>query len=241
MYRFASRTSSHALSIAMDSSYFSIASVHRASTSGNIRETPSSASYSRFRDYTVEITPDHRQGPAEQVAEIVCEIAVIAFDEALIREVAVLAMDHITQQEIPQRVGTVRIDDVEGLHDIAKALRHLLAAMVNEAMAEYGLRQRQPGAHEHGGPDDTVEAGDVLADDMKVGGPVRRRTAIRIIPAEAKRRYIVDQRVEPHIDHMPRIVGQRDAPVESGAGHADIVETALDQADNLVAPATRAG
>ena len=94
--------------------------------------------------------------------------------------------------------------------------------MVDKSVTEHGLRKRQTGAHQHGGPDNAMEAGNVLADDMQVGGPVLAEQGL-VVPAKAERRNIIDERVEPHIHHMPRIVRQRDTPVEAGARYAYII------------------
>ena len=64
------------------------------------------------------------------------------------------------------------LDHREGIDDIADRLRHLLAAVEQEAVREDALRQLDAGRHQEGRPVDGVEADDVLADDMDIGRPV---------------------------------------------------------------------
>ena len=43
---------------------------------------------------------------------------------------------------------------------------------VDKAVGKDGLRQRELRRHEHAGPNHAVEPNDILADDMKLCGPV---------------------------------------------------------------------
>ena len=62
------------------------------------------------------------------------------------------------------------------------------------------------------------------------------RSNICAIGAEADRRRVVDQRVEPDVDDARRIERQRDAPRLPGAADRDVLEPAFDQPQDLVAP-----
>ena len=61
----------------------------------------------------------------------------------------------------------------------------------------------------------------------------------RGIAAKANRRRVVDQRVEPDVDDARRIPRQRDAPRLARPAHRNVLQTALDQAKNLVAADVR--
>ena len=104
-----------------------------------------------------------------------------------------------------------------------------------------------PGAHEHRRPDDRMEPGDVLADDVEVGRPPFRESLW--IVREAGARDVVDQRVEPDVDHaclgVPRAVlplrrlavlgeRKRDAPMEGFAADRDVVEALAQEREHLI-------
>ena len=78
-------------------------------------------------------------------------------------------------------------------------------------MTEYLFGQRQVERHEHGGPDDRVEAHDLLADEMHVGGPELFKLVILVV-AVAERGDVVGQRVDPHVDDVAGVEGDGDAP-----------------------------
>ena len=56
------------------------------------------------------------------------------------------------------------------------------------------------------------------------------------VGAEADRRRVVDQRIEPDVDHARRIGRQRNAPRLPGAADRDVLQAGLEQAEDLVAP-----
>ncbi len=101
-------------------------------------------------------------------------------------------------------------------------------------MAPHRLRQRDPRAHQHGGPDDAVEARDVLADDVQVARPVALHETVGIT-REFERRDVVDERVEPHVHGVTRVDGQRNAPLRTGTRDRDVFQAALDDRHDLVA------
>ena len=73
-----------------------------------------------------------------------------------------------------------------------------------------------------------MEPDDVLADDVHVRGPVRvGEVVVRDVRGPSRAGQVVGQRVEPHVQHVPRSVGHGDAPVEGGAAHAQIAELVL--------------
>ncbi len=126
----------------------------------------------RARHQPVAVLGDHRQRALRQVAEVVGEVGIGAVDDRLMAVVAVLAERHLAQQEIAHLVEAVVLDQRERVDDIADRLRHLLAAVEQEAVAEHALRQFDARRHQEGRPVDRVEAHDVLADDVDVGRPV---------------------------------------------------------------------
>ena len=115
---------------------------------------------------------DDRQRALRQVAEIVGEVGIDARHDGVVAVIAVLAERHLAQQEIAQRIDPVGVGKGEGIDDVADRLRHLLAAVEQEAVAEDVARHVDAGRHQEGRPIDRVEAHDVLADHVQVGRPV---------------------------------------------------------------------
>ena len=77
-----------------------------------------------------------------------------------------------------------------------------------------------------------MEAGDVLADDVDVRRPPFREE--RLVGAEADPGDVVDEGVEPDVDGVVRVVGERDPPAEVPAGHADVAQAAIQPAEHLI-------
>ena len=96
------------------------------------------------RHGTVAVLGDHRQGALRQVAEVVGQIGIDPVDDRLVRVIAVLAERHLAHEEIAQLVDAVGVGQRERIDHVADRLRHLLAAVEQEAVAEDALGQRQP-------------------------------------------------------------------------------------------------
>ena len=190
-----------------------------------------------------EVLLDHRRRAGDKVAQVVCEVGVDRGDQKLVGERAVRAEGEGAQQEEAQRVHAkllredVGIDDVGGV--VGLGFGNLAAVDDQPAVAVDLLRQGQAHAHEHGGPDDRMEADDLLAHDVHVGRPVFVEIIIAVV-VQAQRRAVVEQRVDPYIHHMTRIKVHRDAPGEAGARDAQVLKTRLDEVvDHLVDAACR--
>ena len=109
---------------------------------------------------------------ADEIAQIVREVDVVAILEALPGEIAVAAERDLFHEVQPQRIGPEPLRCVERLDRRPERLAHLLA------LAGAPSRARTPacgtgnaGAHQHGRPDHAVEPGDVLADHVKIRRP----------------------------------------------------------------------
>ena len=173
----------------------------------------------------------------QQVAEVVREVAVDALDQGIAREVAVLAEVDLAQQEVADGIGAELVNQAVRVDDIALGLRHLVAVDDEPAVAIDLLRQRQVERHEDARPDDRVEAHDLLADEVQVSRPVLVEL-LRIVE-ETDWRQVVRQCVEPDVNDVLRVDGDRDAPVERGARDAEVVEALLDEVDHLIAARDR--
>ena len=97
------------------------------------------------------------------------------------------------------------------------------------------LGQRDLRRHQERRPIDGVEANDILADEVDIGRPiaVEQFAAVGI----TKPRQIVGQRVEPDIHDMVVAARNLDPPVEAGPRNRQIVEPALDEAEDFIAAA----
>ena len=178
----------------------------------------------------------HGGGAAQQVAEVVGQIHVDAVDEQLIGEVAVRAEREVAQQEVAQRVGAVALGQQIRVNDVALGLGHLAAVQQQPAVAVDVLGQGHIHAHQHRGPDDGVEADDLLADEMHIGRPEGLVVAVGVfVVHEAERRRVVEQRVDPDVHDMLGVEVNGDAPLEARAGDAEILQARVNEVvDHLV-------
>src|SRR5579859_6568647 len=83
-----------------------------------------------------------------------------------------------------------------------------------------------------------MEADDLLADHVYVGGPVALEFLLLVLffCAQTDSGAVVAQRIEPHVHHVPGITGNRNAPLEGAAADREIAQTALYEGNHLIAP-----
>ena len=189
------------------------------------------------RDLLAAVLGDDRQHALAEIAVGVGEVAVDAADQGALLEVAVVAERHLAQQEVAHRVEPVGLHQLVGVDDVAQRLGHLLPFVGPPAVGEHALRRREAGRHQEGRPEHAMEADDVLADHVQVGRPVlpQRVAGVGI----AALGDVVGERVEPDVHDVLGIAGHRHAPGEAGARHREVLQPALDEAQDLVAPAVR--
>ena len=184
-----------------------------------------------------EVLLRHGHGPGDQIAQIVGKVYVDGVDQRLVGEIAVGAEGEGAQQEEAQGVHAEALCQNVGVHHVALGLGHLAAVQQQPAVAVDLLRQGQVQAHEHGRPDDGVEADDLLAHEVDVGRPEGLQIVVFVV-LKAQRRHVVEQGVDPHVDHMAGVKVHRYAPGKAGAGDAQVFQTGLDEVvDHLVDPA----
>ena len=177
------------------------------------------------RQHAAQLLADHGQRALRQVAEVVGEVGVDAVDDRLVAVVAVLAERHLAQEEIAHRIDAVGVGQRERIDHVADRLRHLLAAVEQEAVREDAARHLDPGRHQERRPVDRVEAHDVLADDVQVGRPVALEL-VAVGVGKAGRGDVVGQRVDPDIHDVLVIAGHPHAPVEGGARDRQVLQAA---------------
>ena len=88
------------------------------------------------------------------------------------------------------------------------------------------------GAHQQGRPDDGVELEDVLGEEVE-RRPVDRREVLAG-PGVRERREVVDERVDPDVDHLLVVPRHGHAPGDARAADADVLEALLDERERLV-------
>ena len=183
----------------------------------------------------VAVTLDQREHALHEIAVVVGEVPVHAGDHRAAREVAVVAERHLAQEEIARLVEPVVLDQLQGIDHVAERFRDLLSLVGPPAMGEHAPGRRQAGGEQKGRPVDRMKAQDVFADDVHVGRP--ERAVVRGVGVGvAERGHVVGQRIQPDVDHVLRVVRHRDSPAKAGARHRQILQSALDEADHLVAP-----
>ena len=179
----------------------------------------------------------HVDDAADEVAVAVGEVAVVALDQCVEGEVAVLAEGNFAQQEIAQGIGAEDFVHGFGTDDIAARLGHLALIEEQPAVGPYGARHSNAGGHEKGGPVDAMEAADFFADEVHVGGPEfgESRLVGGIIGSVAEGGDVVGQSVEPDVDHLLFVAWHGDAPGEAGAADGEIFESAANEGDDFAA------
>ena len=101
-------------------------------------------------------------------------------------------------------------------------------------MDEDSFRQFDAGRHEERRPVHGVEPCDVLADDVQARGP-ELLELLRVDVRIAHAGQVVGECVDPDVHDVVGVSGNLDAPVERGARDRQVLEAALDEADDLVA------
>lgn len=176
---------------------------------------------------------------AEQVTQPHLEALLVALDDEGVAVLGVVGDAAGVDQEVAQGVDAPAVEGEERVDDVAGGLGHLAGVDEPVGVAEHAARQRQVQRHQQRRPVHAVEAHDVLADDVDVGGPAAPRAlraGDRGVPVGVPRLGdVVDQRVDPHVDGLARVAGHGDAPVEAAHGprHRQVLEVVLDPVDDL--------
>ena len=182
----------------------------------------------------IAVAAGHRGDAADQVPERVGEIRVVTRLETVPGEVTVLSVLDFADQEESERVGAEVVARFERVHCRSERLAHPLSLEVHEAMPEDLPGDGKPGRHQHGRPDHGVEAGDVLAHDVEVGGPALL-PAFLVGPVTGCRE-IVHERVEPDVHHAGVVERHRDPPAGARPADRKIEEPRFEDVRQLVPP-----
>ena len=98
-------------------------------------------------------------------------------------------------------------------------------------MGKHVARWLQTGSHQHGGPNDRVEAGNVLTHQLNCGPAPGKLLVVR---APTRCGDVVQEGLKPHIGHVVAVEGQLDAPIDVGARNGEILQAAIHKRHDLV-------
>ena len=116
----------------------------------------------RGGEFAIAILEDHRERAADEVAEAIGEVGIVAGNEGVVAESAVGAEGNFAEQEVAKGVEAHHLLDWCGAYDVAAALGHFVVFKEQPAVGVNALGQRPVGGHEEGGPIDGVEAHDLF-------------------------------------------------------------------------------
>src|SRR5216683_1562802 len=185
----------------------------------------------RLGDLAAAVLLNHRRGAAGEVAEAVGEIAVVALDDRVVTEIAVLAEDGLAQKIVAKSIHAQDVYDGPWTHDVAQRLAHLGAVHEQPAMCPDLFWQGEPGGHQKGGPVNGVEANDFLADEMDISRPESCLLILRATDSAE----IGGERVEPDVKNVGLLAGNGNAPANRSSRDAQVAEAAFDKTENFVA------
>ena len=104
-----------------------------------------------FGNLAAAVLMNQGQRAAGEVAQAVREVGIVALDQRVVTEVAVLAEDHLAQQVIPQGIGAEGLLDGRGAHHVALGLAHLVVFEEQPAVGEKRLGKGRSAAHKNAG------------------------------------------------------------------------------------------
>src|SRR5947209_16329789 len=184
---------------------------------------------------------NHRQRAAHEIAEAARKVAVRAFEYDFVVNLAVLPERHLAQEEVAHGVRLVVSQQDGKLKRVAERLRSLAPRLVEpEAVCDDCAREFYVRRHEHRGPQYGVLSQNVFANEVQAGPKFREQVFSGICPSlftsPAERRDVVEQRVEPDVDGMPRVVRNRNRPTDGclQTAYRNVFEAAAYEADDLI-------
>ena len=162
-----------------------------------------------------EIFVAHGDCTVHEIAHCIGKLGVHALDHQLPGDDAVIFKRHLVKHEVTDRVDAEYSCQIVRVDNITLGLAHLAAALEQPRMTEDLLRKRNIQRHKEDRPVNSMEANNVLTDQMEIRRPILlealRMVAVRII---SDTRDVVGQRIQPYIGDMLRIEIDRDTPCE---------------------------
>src|SRR6185503_3843466 len=100
------------------------------------------------------------------------------------------------------------------------------------AVNEELLRHLIAGREQQSRPEHTVEAKDVLSDQVPHLGP-KLLTQVLAVTRIRERAQVIDQRIDPDVDDLIGVPGDRDAPGLAGTAEAEVLQATGDERAGL--------
>ena len=179
-----------------------------------------------LREPSAELLLDEAGAAAGDVDDLADQVAVDPGDEVVQVEIDVADVGRKLGSEVVTQMLRIEVAQVgAGLDEGAGGLRHFLAVDGQEAMAPHRVRGPVSGTMQQGGPEQGVEVGDVLADeviqfDLAVGGPVPVEVKAAFLAQVQVAGHVADRGVEPDVEVLAG--GPRDLEAEVRRVAADV-------------------
>ncbi len=180
------------------------------------------------RELAAEAPGQEAGSAAGDVDVLADQVGVDARDEVLGGEVDVLdAGVELGREVVAQPVGVhAQLEVAQRADAGAAALAHLLAADRDEAVHMDMARRLAAAEVQHRRPEQRVEVGDVLADEVHLldrrVGQIGVEVAAAAVEPGLQRREVAHRRVEPDIEVFARRVGDLDAEVRRVAADVPV-------------------
>ena len=146
--------------------------------------------------FALGVALPHIEQTADEIAQIVRKVAVVATHEEVERELGVLPNIHLAGDEVAEGIRTKLFDEIERVDDLARALGHFIAGAKPPAVNEEVLGQIDVERFEHDRPINGVRwHKNVFTDHMIVSWPL----FIEVVGAVSSSGDVVSQRIKPYV------------------------------------------
>ncbi len=177
-----------------------------------------------------EAAGDETGAAAGDIDQLADQVAVDPLQEVL--EVEIEVVDAVAQfggEVVAQVFRPQMIEIGAGLDEGAARLRHFLTVHGQKTVAMHGGRLAEAGAGQLGRPEQDVEIGDVLADEMMdLGGAVRPpeivETQTGAVAEVLEAGHVADRCIQPDVEILAGRVGDFEAPVRRVAGDVPLLQ-----------------
>src|SRR5882757_7780612 len=184
----------------------------------------------RFRNFSAETLFNHRGCAAREIAKPIGKIAVVARDQRIVTEIAVLAEHDFAHQKITHRVHAEHVRNRTRQYNVSFGLAHFARVHQEPAVRPDLFWHRQHRRHQECGPVHRVKTNDVFSDEMQIARPEAALFVFWTADGAEVRR----ERIEPDVKHVRLLARNRNAPANRGTRDAQILQTAFDETDNFV-------
>ena len=184
----------------------------------------------------------HIKGARNQVTPAICQVSVIDLLHALKGNAGVLARSDVGHEVVTVALNTQQVQNVLRCNGVSARFTHLLnnaglrVADVQEAVSKDVLRNCLTKSHKHCRPNDTVEADDILTNNVHLSWPetLSHGSSLWTIITVANSGVVVKKSIKPDVGYVRLIKRNWNTPVKTGTGYRNILEARLNKAANLI-------